>query len=292
MERLGRKRPMHETEPTQEAERTQHSAPSTQHFRDAIAEAGAVPRVAITLGSGLGEALREWEVVARWSWRDFLTVTAGEVPGHRREFMLAQRHGRRVLLVSGRLHYYQGIGMEEVTAYVRLLADADVTTLVLTNAAGGLNPEFQVGDLMVIADHVNLPGLAGQHPLRGGPNFLDSTALYAPHLRALAHRAAASAGFVLREGVYAMVGGPSYETPAEQRFLRALGADAVGMSTAPETLVARQRGMEVLAFSSITNVAGASSVSHAEVLAAGAQVAQRLATLLDVLLPDLDPPRG
>jgi purine-nucleoside phosphorylase len=178
--------------------------------------------------------------------------------------------------------------MDEVTAYVRLLADAGVRMLVLTNAAGGLNPEFQVGDLMVIADHINMPGLAGQHPLRGGAHFLDSTNIYAPSLRALAHRAAASAGFVLREGVYAMVGGPSYETPAEQRLLRALGADAVGMSTVPEALVARYRGMEVLAFSSITNVVGAASVSHTEVLTAGARVAQRLAAILRVLLPDLE----
>jgi purine-nucleoside phosphorylase len=259
--------------------------PGTRHFREA---AGRVPPVAITLGSGLGAALDGWNIVARWPWSDFLSVTAGEVPGHRRELILAEADGRRVLLVSGRLHFYQGVGMDEVTAYVRLLADAGVHTLVLTNAAGGLNPEFQVGDLMVIADHINMPGLAGQHPLRGGAHFLDSTNIYAPSLRAFAHRAAASAGFVLREGVYAMVGGPSYETPAEQRLLRALGADAVGMSTVPEALVARHRGMEVLAFSSITNVAGAASVSHTEVLAAGAQVAQRLAAILRVLLPDLD----
>jgi purine-nucleoside phosphorylase len=277
---------MEESGPMRQPETPQDSGLRTQDLREALGDA---PRVAITLGSGLGEALNGWEVRARWPWTDFLPVTAGTVPGHRRELILAAHGGRRVLLVSGRLHFYQGVGMEELTGYVRLLADAGVRTLVLTNAAGGLNPEFQVGDLMVIADHVNLPGLAGQHPLRGGPHFLDSTNLYAPHLRALAHQAAASAGFVLREGVYAMVGGPSYETPAEQRFLRALGADAVGMSTAPETLVARQCGMDVLGFSSITNVAGAASISHAEVLAAGAQVAQRLATLLALLLPALDP---
>jgi purine-nucleoside phosphorylase len=260
-------------------------------FLTALRAVGGVPRVAITLGSGLGGALQDWDVVARWSWREFLTVSAGDVPGHRREFILVANGGHRALLVSGRLHYYQGVGMDALTAYVGLLADAGVTTLLLTNAAGGLNPEFRVGDLMVLADHINLPGLTGHHPLRGGPHFLDSTNLYSPHLRALAHRAAASGGFVLREGVYAMVGGPSYETPAEQRFLRALGVDAVGMSTAPETIVARHRGMAVLAFSSITNVAGAAAVSHAEVLAASANVADRLATLLGLLLPDLDSPR-
>lgn len=259
----------------------------SEAFLDALRAAGAMPRVAITLGSGLGGALGAWTVIARWPWEDFLTVAADAVPGHERAFILAACGGVPALLVSGRLHYYQGVGMDDLTAYVRLLASADVATLVLTNAAGGLNPDYRVGDLMVLADHLNLPGLAGQHPLRGGPHFLDSTHLYAPSLRALAHGAAANAGFVLREGVYAMVGGPSYETPAEQRFLRALGADAVGMSTAPETLVARHCGMEVLAFSSITNIAGASSVSHAEVLAAGVPAAVRLAALLERLLPAL-----
>ncbi len=254
----------------------------------AIQATGLRPRIAVTLGSGLGDALARWPVVARWPWSAFLDVAAGEVPGHRREFVLAMCGGVPVLLVSGRLHFYQGVPIEAVGAYVRLLADANIRTLILTNAAGGLNPEFRVGDLMVLSDHINLPGLAGANPLRGGPHFLDCTSIYTPHLRARAHGAAAGAGIVLREGIYAMVGGPTYETPAEQRFLRALGADAVGMSTAPEALVARQCGMEVLAFSSITNVAGAESVSHTEVLAEGAQVAVRLATMLERLLPELN----
>src|SRR3954447_3999012 len=124
--------PMHVSAPASQPQPTPDSGLRTQDFRAAV---GTVPRVAITLGSGLGEALREWEVVARWPWSDFLTTTAGEVPGHRRELILAQCHGRRALLISGRLHYYQGVGMDDVTAYVRLLADAGVTTLVLTNAA-------------------------------------------------------------------------------------------------------------------------------------------------------------
>lgn len=253
----------------------------------AIQATGTEPQIAITLGSGLGDALAAWPVVARWPWSAFLDVAAGDVPGHRREFVLAECDGVPVLLVSGRLHYYQGVEIEAVASYVRLLAGAQLSALVLTNAAGGLNPEFQVGDLMVLSDHINLPGLIGQNPLRGGPNFLDCTTIYAPHLRALAHGAAANAGIVLREGVYAMVGGPTYETPAEQRFLRALGADAVGMSTAPEALVAHQAGMHVLGLSSITNMAGAASVSHAEVLAEGAHVAIRLAMLLERLIPEL-----
>lgn len=261
------------------------------HTSGALAAAldglGMRPRVAVTLGSGLGDALAAWPVVARWPWPDFLAGSAGEVPGHHREFAVVDCGGVPVLLVRGRLHYYQGVGMDAVAAYVRLLAEAEVATLVLTNAAGGLNPEFRVGDLMLLSDHINLPGLAGAHPLRGGPHFLDSTHVYSPHARALAHGAAAGAGIVLRDGVYAMVAGPSYETPAEKRFLRAIGADAVGMSTVPEALVAHSLGMTVVGFSSITNVAGASSVSHAEVLAEGAQVAQRLAALLAHLIPEL-----
>ncbi len=259
-----------------------------EDFAAVIQATGASPRIAVTLGSGLGGALAAWPVIGRWPWSAFMPVEAGEVPGHRREFALASCGGVPVLLVGGRLHYYQGVSIATVAGYVRLLHGAGIATLILTNAAGGLNPDFGVGDLMVLTDHLNLPGLTGHHPLRGGPHFLDSTLLYAPHLRARAHAAAASAGIVLREGVYAMVGGPSYETPAEQRFLRAVGADAVGMSTAPETLVARQCGMDVLAFSSITNVAGAASLSHAEVLREGARAAGRLATLLERLIPEID----
>jgi purine-nucleoside phosphorylase len=249
--------------------------------------AGVQPRIAITLGSGLGDALARWPVVAHWPWSAFLDIAAADVPGHRREFVLAMCGGVPILLVSGRLHAYQGVPIEAVGAYVRLLSDAHITTLILTNAAGGLNPEFRVGDLMMLNDHINLPGLVGENPLRGGPNFLDCTQIYAPRLRARAHGAAAGAGLMLREGVYAMVGGPTYETPAEQRFLRSLGADVVGMSTVPEALVAHQCGVDVLAFSSITNVAGAESVSHTDVLAEGAHVAARLAALLERLIPEL-----
>lgn len=258
-------------------------------FRAALDAAGGVPRVAITLGSGLGDALAGWPVHGQWSWADFLAVpaTAGEVPGHRRAFVRAVAGDAPVLLVAGRLHLYQGVAVERLGDYVRLLAAVGVETLVLTNAAGGLNSAFHVGDLMLITDHLNLPGLAGNHPLRGGPHFLDCTALYDAALRAQAHAAADRAGQELREGVYAMVAGPGYETPAEQRMLRLMGADAVGMSTAPEALVARWCGMRVLGFSSITNVAGAGAVSHDEVLREGASIATRLAALLAALVPTL-----
>jgi purine-nucleoside phosphorylase len=257
-------------------------------FAAAIEATGARPHIAVTLGSGLGDALAAWPVIGRWPWLSFMPSDAGDVPGHRREFALVNCGAVPVLLVSGRLHYYQGVGIAAVTGYIRLLHRARITTLILTNAAGGLNPDYGVGDLMVLADHINLPGLVGHNPLRGGPDFLDCTHVYTPRLRARAHTAATSAGIVLREGVYAMVGGPSYETPAEQRFLRAIGADAVGMSTAPEALVARRSGMDVLAFSSITNVAGAESLTHTDVLHQGARSAKRLATVLERLIPEID----
>ncbi len=257
-------------------------------FRAALEAAGGVPRAAVVLGSGLGDALAGWPVDGRWSWAEFLAVpVVPGVPGHRREFVRARAGETEtpVLLVAGRLHLYQGVAVERLGDYVRLLAAVGVETLVLTNAAGGLNPAFCVGDLMLMRDHLNLPGLAGNHPLRGGPHFLDCTAVYDPALRAAAHAAAAETGQSLREGVYAMVAGPGYETPAEQRMLRRMGADAVGMSTAPEALVARQCGLRVLGFSSITNVAGADAVSHDEVLREGTGIATRLAALLAALLP-------
>jgi purine-nucleoside phosphorylase len=257
-------------------------------FAAVIEATGTQPRIAVTLGSGLGDALAAWPVIGRWSWSSFMRSDAGDVPGHRREFALVNCGTVPILLVSGGLHSYQGVSIAAVTEYVRLLHHARITTLILTNAAGGLNPDYGVGDLMVLGDHINLPGLIGHNPLRGGPNFLDCTHVYTPHLRARAHIAAASAGIVLREGVYAMVGGPSYETPAEQRFLRAIGADAVGMSTAPEALVARCCGMDVLAFSSITNIVGAESLSHTDVVHQGAQSAKRLAAILERLIPEID----
>jgi purine-nucleoside phosphorylase len=263
---------------------------SAKAFREALEAAGGVPRAAVVLGSGLGDALAGWPVDARWSWAEFLAVpVVPGVPGHRREFVRARAGdaGTPVLLVAGRLHLYQGVVVERLGDYVRLLAAVGVETLVLTNAAGGLNPAFRVGDLMLISDHLNLPGLAGNHPLRGGPHFLDCTAVYDPALRTAAYAAAEQTGQSLREGVYAMVAGPGYETPAEQRMLRTLGADAVGMSTAPEALVARQCDLRVLGFSSITNVAGAATISHAEVLRDGAGIATRLAALLVALLPEI-----
>jgi purine-nucleoside phosphorylase len=173
-----------------------------------------------------------------------------------------------------------------------------IGTFIVTNAAGGLNPQFEAGDLMLIRDHINFPGLAGRNPLRGpnddeaGPRFPDMTEPYDPDLRRLAHEVATDADYVLREGTYAFVGGPSYETPAELRLLRTVGADAVGMSTAPSVVVARHGGMRVLGVSTITNIATpdpepGQKTTHEEVLEVGKLVVPRLTHLIHGVLQRL-----
>jgi purine-nucleoside phosphorylase len=195
--------------------------------------------------------------------------------------------GVPVVAMRGRVHFYEGYSLGQVTFPVRVMRRLGAATLIATNAAGGLNPAYRAGDLMVLADHLNLMGLAGHNALIGsgepelGARFLDMLAAYAPDLREVAHAVARQAGFALREGVYVMVGGPSYETAAEVRFLQHAGADAVGMSTIPEVIVARQEQMRVLGISVITNQAvGAAEVSHEAVLAAADAAKPRLEALV------------
>ncbi len=237
------------------------------------------PVAAVVLGSGLGPI---------GLGRASATVPYARIPffprpgaaGHPGELAL---HGR-VAVLRGRVHFYEGYGLDEVVRPVRAMALLGARTLVVTNAAGAVNRAFRPGDLMLIADHLNL---MGGNPLRGGPRFTDLTAAYAPGLRALARRAARKEGLRLREGVYAAVPGPSYETPAEVRMLRRLGADAVGMSTVPEVIAAVHAGMRVLGISLITNrAAGIASgpVSHGEVLETSRRALPRLAAFLRTVL--------
>ena len=211
--------------------------------------------------------------------------------------MLGRLAGAAVAVMNGRLHYYEGYGMQQVTFPVRVLQALGCTTLIVTNASGGLNPAFHVGDLMLITDHLFLPGFAGMSPLFGpndpqlGPRFPDMHNAYDRDLRASASRVAACLGIALQQGVYCMLGGPSFETPAEVRFLRTIGADAVGMSTAAEVIVARHGGMRVLGISMISNVLStepeAPPVNHAEVLAAGQEAVRRLIPLITGVLPEM-----
>jgi purine-nucleoside phosphorylase len=266
------------------------------------------PTVGLILGSGLGALADAVERPAVVEFGSIPGMAPSTVEGHRGRLVVGSLEGRTVAVMQGRLHAYEGYTPQQTTFPVRLLRGLGCGVLVVTNAAGGLNPAFRVGDLMLISDHISLPGMVGHNPLYGpndpamGPRFPDMSAAYDPDLRRLAHRQAARLGFGLQEGVYAMLGGPSYETPAEVRFLRIIGADAVGMSTASEVVVARHGGMRVLGVSMISNaipVAGAPAaeavhtaapaglLGHEEVLAAGAAAAPRLLALIRAVLGEL-----
>jgi purine-nucleoside phosphorylase len=198
--------------------------------------------------------------------------------------------------MQGRVHYYEGYSMGQVTLPVRVMQRLGIKTLFVTNAAGAVNPAFNPGDLMLIVDHLNLIGMAGPNPLRGpnldelGPRFPDMSQAYDPELCQAARRTAAEAGLLLHEGVYACLAGPSFETPADLRFLRAAGADAVGMSTVPEVTAARHGGTRVLGISGISNKAnldGSTVTTHEEVLEAGNVITPKLMTILRGVLRHL-----
>ncbi len=243
------------------------------------------PRVAIVLGSGLGDAADEVRSATRIPYAEIPGFQKPSAPGHKGELVAGTLDGVPVLVQSGRFHLYEGHAPAVAALPVRLFARLGVGTLIVTNAAGGIRPTFRPPTLMLIADHINL---MFRNPLEGPveegeQRFPDMSDPYDPALRALAREVARQEKIVLEEGVYAALLGPSYETPAEIRMLQRLGADAVGMSTVPEVIVARARGIRCLGFSSITNVAAglsAAPLSHAEVLAAGTQVAGQLATLI------------
>ncbi|MCB9832403.1 MAG: purine-nucleoside phosphorylase [Planctomycetes bacterium] len=254
---------------------------------------GSRPAIGIVLGSGLAPLAAEVVEARRIPTSSLPGYPPSTVLGHEGVFLAGKIAERELLMLSGRIHAYEGYGLDEVVMPVRLMALAGVRTLILTNAAGGLAPEFQPGDLMLIEDHLNLQG---NSPLRGpnvadwGPRFPDMTEVYSRRLRELALARAGAQGLDLRRGVYASCPGPQYETPAEIRMLRALGADAVGMSTVPEAIVARHMGLEVLAFSVISNLAAGISptpLDHEEVVAAGLAVGPRLAALVRAIVADL-----
>ena len=255
-------------------------------------ERGVAPTVGLVLGSGLGELAGRVEAPSVTPFRSVPGLPSASVAGHAGELVVGRLAGQAVAALRGRVHMYEGHTAEVVVRPIRLLHALGCTTLIVTNAAGGLNPTFRVGDLMAIVDHVFLPGLAGQNPLIGQPGerFVSMVGAYDAGLIELADAAARAAGFGLRRGVYAMVSGPSYETPAELRLLRAVGVDAVGMSTAPEVVVARQLGMRVLGVSCITNQANPDApqpVDHQEVLSTGLAARERFAGLITGVLTRL-----
>ncbi len=256
------------------------------------------PQVGVILGSGLGplaDQIKDADIIPFDEIPHFPVST---VWGHSGRLVIGELEGQRVLVLQGRVHYYEGYSMAQTTFPVRVMQALGIQVLIVTNAAGGLNPDWQPGDLMLITDHINLIGMTGTHPLRGpnleafGPRFSDMSVAYDPALRQMAREAAAQAGILLREGIYTGLGGPSFETPAELRFLHTIGTDAVGMSTVAEVTVARHGGMRVLGLSGIGNIAVldpslGQAPNHEEVLEAGKQVVPKLMTVIKGVLQRL-----
>jgi purine-nucleoside phosphorylase len=259
---------------------------TTDAIRNPLSE---MPRVGMILGSGLGGLADSVENATAIPYSELPNWPISTVPGHHGQLVIGRLEGQRVLVMQGRTHFYEGYSMAQITLPVRVMQRLGVETLMVTNAAGGVNPGFHPGELMLITDHLNLIGMAGSSPLRGpnldvfGPRFPDMSQAYDRTLGDLARTVARENGIVLREGVYAGLAGPSFETPADLRFLRGIGVDAVGMSTVPEVTVARHGGTRVLGVSGISNKAnldGNTVTTHEEVLEAGKKIVPQLTTLL------------
>jgi len=269
-------------------------------FEKATAAAGFVtrrtelrPKMAIVLGSGLGAFANQLESATVIPFAEIPHFPQSTVPGHSGKLVIGNIGDVAVAVMQGRVHAYEGYSPLEVTFPIRVLGRMGVTQIVLTNAAGGINEGLHRGQLVLISDHINLSGrnpVVGANDERLGPRFFDMSEAYSSRLRKLAHEAARAEGFRLDEGVYLSVLGPSFETPAEIRAFRTMGADLVGMSTVQETTAARQMGIEVLGISCVTNLAAgiqAEPLSHEEVMETGRAVEKQLAGLLTRLMPML-----
>ena len=267
----------------------------THESADYIAKKTDVhPRVGLILGSGLAPLADQVTQPVVIPYSDIPHFPVSTVEGHPGELVLGWLEDWPVIVMRGRCHYYEGYTMQRVTFPIRVMWALAVKYLIVTNAAGGLNPSFRPGDLMLIMDHIGLANMVGLNPLHGpndpeiGPRFPDMSQVYDPALRELALEAAADLGITLQQGVYIMLSGPSYETPADLRFLRLIGADAVGMSTVPEATVAHHAGIRVLGVSGISNVANlepsAAEVTHEEVLEAGEALVAKLGPLVKEVL--------
>jgi purine-nucleoside phosphorylase len=280
-----------------------HQYYTRTHYNDAAdyvrSKTQVRPKIGMILGSGLNPLAQAVENATRIPYDEIPHFPKPTVEGHAGQLVLGHLEGKGALVMQGRVHFYEGYPMQQVVFPVRVMQVMGIETLIVTNAAGGLDPEFHAGDLMLITDHLNLVGMGGSHPLFGpndpslGPRFPDMSQAYTPELRRLAIEVAKEKDIPLRTGVYAGLSGPAFETPAEIRFLRIIGADAVGMSTVTEVTVARHGGMRVMGVSGITNVALTESVpghetSHEEVLVAGQQLVPRLTALVRGVLARLE----
>lgn len=250
-----------------------------------------MPAVGVVLGSGLGTFADSLERAVRIPYGEIPGFPVSTAVGHRGELIIGELSGTPMAVMAGRFHLYEGYTAQQVVSGIRLFHALGIRRVVLTNAAGGINPDYSAGALVLISDHINLQGA---NPLTGvnddglGPRFPDMTEAYSLRLREIAERTASALGLDIGKGVYAALLGPSYETPAEIRYLRMIGADLVGMSTAAEAIAANHLGMEVLGISCVTNLAAGLSgqrVEHQEVLAIGRQMASTLRELLAAIVP-------
>jgi purine-nucleoside phosphorylase len=258
---------------------------------------GLAPRIGIVLGSGLGAVAEAVETPVFVPYGEIPHFPQSTVEGHSGRIVAGMLGGVPVIVMQGRVHFYEGYTPQQVTFPMRVLGRLGIESAILTNAAGGINANYQIGQLVLLSDHINLLGfnpLIGPNEPRfggipgSGLRFFDMTEAYSVQLRALAQKAVQCEGAALHEGVYLATSGPSFETPAEIRAFRALGADLVGMSTVPETIVARHMGIRVLGISCVTNLAAgisATQLSHQEVFEAGSRVQHQLARLLERLAP-------
>lgn len=239
---------------------------------------------AVVLGSGLADCLKTLDIFQEMPFSSIKHLKTSTVAGHRNKFLLARFNGRNIIIQQGRIHMYEGHSAFESALPLAVMATLGAKSVIITNAAGGVNPDFNTGDIMAINDHINFQG---QNPLTGSGRFVDMCGAYDT-----AVYEALETAFSIKRGVYIGVSGPSYETPAEIRFFRSVGADAVGMSTVMETIIARYFGLQVCGFSMITNLAAGiqKSINHDEVLAAGRDCGSRLGAIITAALGFYSPP--
>ena len=265
----------------------------SQTIRDRIVRQ---PRIALILGSGLGSLAEAVNNPAVIPYGELPNWPVSTVIGHEGSLVIGELQGHEVIVMQGRVHYYEGYSMDQVVLPVRVMQRLGVEILIVTNAAGGINPAFNPGDLMLITDHLNMIGMAGPNPLRGpnfdeiGTRFPDMSQAYDRDLSQLAREVAQANEILLQEGVYVGLAGPSFETPADLRFLKGIGADSVGMSTVSEVTVARHGGQRVLGISGISNKAnldGDTVTTHEEVLEAGEVMVPKFITIIKGVLAQL-----
>jgi purine-nucleoside phosphorylase len=247
------------------------------------------PEIALILGTGLGDFAKSVEVKVTIPYAQIPHFPSTTVDGHAGELIYASHQGKDILVMRGRIHFYEGLPMEAITFPVRVMKFLGVHTLILSNASGGINEKFKVGDLMILSDHINLmPNpLIGRHYSEFGERFPDMSEAYSKALISLGHQIARENNIKIHEGVYLSVSGPTYETPAEYKFFHIIGADAVGMSTVPEVIVARQMGMDCFAISVITDLGVPGKIeymTHEMVQEAAAQAEPKMTTIVNNLI--------